>query len=112
MTWLKRKQTLVEAFQNDGTDERAAVIAAWINLRGGKATAFPKNTYDVGGAHFLPYAIVRLDAEDILTRVIGPSFWVIDMGDGRFVGVPDSVMVIAYEVVDITKEQEVEEPPC
>lgn len=108
MTWLKRKQTVVEAYQNDGTDARAFAIAEWIKSNGGKATAYFAGTS--GEYHMaLPYAIVRLDDEEILTRVIGPDWWVVNMGDGGFVAVPDHVMEMAY---DIVSDNVIDEPPC
>lgn len=91
----RRRTVDVLAIQNDGTDQRAMAIAAWVRAGGGMATAMPIGTVDEDPSHAYVHVV-----NDRAQKIAAPDFWVIKTPANKFHVVNDKDFHYLYYGLD------------
>lgn len=93
----RRRPADVDAIQNDGTDNRAMAIAAWVRAAGGMATAMPIGTVDEDKQH----AYVHVE-NPRSQKIAAPGFWVVKNEESKiFYVVSPNDFIHLYDPIDM-----------
>lgn len=96
MPRFKRRNSQIEALQNDGTDQRAIELEAWVHSHGGHADAVLKGTLD----YSQNAAFLRILYSARPQNLVGPGAWVVMVEPGEFYAVTNNEFQILYEEVN------------
>lgn len=96
----RRRVVDVTAIQNDGTDNKASIIAAWVRAHGGDATAMLTGTVEEHPDK--AYVFVENERSQ---KIAAPSYWVVRLPSGNFHVISDrDFRYLYYEIDEVPEE--------
>ena len=100
---FRRRTVDVQAMQNDGTDDCAEVIAAWVRGHGGTSMPMLTGTVLEDPEHAFVFVANSRDQ-----KIAAPGYWVVNTPDNKFYVVSNRDFRYLYE--DLPDDVQGQEP--